>query len=129
MKPTLDPESLRIALVLTASTGGIGRHVASVAVRLQAAGHRVRVFCPDSTAQAQGFAERGLEVRPLRSLRRAAGADVIHAHGYKAGGLALPVAKLVRAPLVVTWHNAVLGTGASARAARHCSAPSPGGPT
>lgn len=113
-----DPESLRIAMVLTASTGGIGRHVASVASRMLADGHRVRVFCPDSTAQAQGFTEHGLEVRPLRSLRRASGADVVHAHGFKAGALALPVARAIRAPLVVTWHNAVLGTGVSARAGR-----------
>ena len=47
---------------------------------------------------------------------RAAGADVLHAHGYKAAGLCAPGAKIIRAPLVVTWHNAVLGSGGSARA-------------
>jgi glycosyltransferase involved in cell wall biosynthesis len=103
-----------IAQVLSASTGGIGRHVASIAPRLVAQGHRVRVFCPEATAVAQGFRELGLEVLPLTALSRAGRADVLHAHGYKAGGLSLPVARLGRRPMVVTWHNAVLGTGRSA---------------
>ena len=81
-------QPLRIALVLTASTGGIGRHVASVAhpvwsTAVTASGSSV----PTSTDAAQGFGDLGLEVLPLASLRRAAGADVVHAHGYKAGGL------------------------------------------
>ena len=47
--------AMRIALVLTASTGGIGRHVASIAPRLVARGHAVQVFCPAVTAAAQDF--------------------------------------------------------------------------
>jgi len=43
---------MKIAQVLTASVGGIGRHVASVAPRMQARGHAVRVFCPSVTAEA-----------------------------------------------------------------------------
>ncbi len=108
-------QPLRIALVLTASTGGIGRHVASVATRLTDRGHRVRIFCPESTDRAQGFGDLGLEVLPLASLRRAAGAQVVHAHGFKAGGLCLAVTRAPRTPLVVTWHNAVLGRGAECR--------------
>ena len=109
---------MQIAQVLTASTGGIGRHVASLAPRMVERGHRVRVFCPASTAAAQGFDALGLEVHPLSDLAEARGADVVHAHGFKAGGLALPAARLLRAPLVVTWHNAVLGEGRAAGAAR-----------
>lgn len=109
---------LRIALVLSASTGGIGRHVASVAPRLVERGHQVRIYCPATTDAAQGFSDRGLDVRPLADLGRAAGANVLHAHGFKAGGAALPVARWSRTPLVVTWHNAVLGTGPSRAAAR-----------
>ena len=45
---------------------------------------------------------------------------MLHAHGYKAGGLALPVARMTRAPLVVTWHNAVLGSGRSGDGRRGC---------
>jgi glycosyltransferase involved in cell wall biosynthesis len=105
-----------IAQVLSASTGGIGRHVASIAPRLAARGHRVRIFCPEATAVAQGFRDLGLEVLPLTALYRADRPDVLHAHGYKAGGLTLPAARLSRRQLVVTWHNAVLGAGRSAAA-------------
>ena len=105
--------------MLTASTGGIGRHVASVVPRLVRRGHTVRVFCPPVTATAHGLATAGADVRPLTDLVRGArGADVVHAHGFKAGALAWPVARVVRAPLVVSWHNAVLSdhpAGARAR--------------
>ena len=109
---------MKIAQVLSASTGGIGRHVASIAARMRDRGHQVRIFCPDVTARAQHLEDLGLEVLPLASLRRAAGADVLHAHGFKAAGYALPLSKIIRVPSVVTWHNAVLGSGGSARTAR-----------
>ncbi len=109
---------MRIAQVLAASTGGIGRHVASVAPRLAAQGHDVTIFCPPHTDAAQGFTGLGLPVWPLTRLDRARGADVLHAHGYKAGAAALPWARLRRTPLVVTWHNALLSGGASGVAAR-----------
>ncbi len=111
---------MKIAQILTASTGGIGRHVASVAVRLRDCGHQVQIYCPEITDRAQGFTTLGLDVAPLAALtglsgrtrRRGDGpgrTDVLHAHGYKAGGLALPVRLVTRKPLVVTWHNALLG--------------------
>jgi glycosyltransferase involved in cell wall biosynthesis len=99
---------MRIAQVLTASSGGIGRHVASIAVRLVARDHTVRVFCPTETAEAHRFAALGVESRPLTRLGRARGADIVHAHGYKAGALCWPVVRVAGAPLVVSWHNAVL---------------------
>jgi glycosyltransferase involved in cell wall biosynthesis len=99
---------VRIAQVLTASTGGIGRHVASISSRLVDRGHAVRVFCPPATARAHSLAEGGAEVRALTELARLRGAEVLHAHGYKAGGLCWPLARLAAAPLVVSWHNAVL---------------------
>jgi len=103
---------VRIAEVLTLSTGGIGRHVADLAPRLVGLGHAVEVYCPSATAAAHDLA--GLEVAPLRRLHRARGVDLLHAHGYKAGALALPYARRWRVPLVVTWHNAVLGRGRQA---------------
>jgi glycosyltransferase involved in cell wall biosynthesis len=109
---------MRIAQVLTASSGGIGRHVASIAPRLVARGHAVRVFCPAETASAHGLAERGVDVRGLTELGRVRGAEVLHAHGYKAGGLCLPIARLTGVPLVVSWHNAVLAGHRTARLAR-----------
>ena len=109
---------MKIAQLLTASTGGIGRHVASIAPRLEQRGHQVRVFCPEVTADAQGFKELGLDVWSLASLRRFIGADLVHAHGLKAGWLGLPIAWMFRVPLVVTWHNAVLGDGLAPAAVR-----------
>jgi glycosyltransferase involved in cell wall biosynthesis len=109
---------MKVAQLLTASTGGIGRHVGSIAPRLEQRGHQVRVFCPKVTAEAQGFHQLGLDVWPLRSLRRFTGADLVHAHGLKAGWLALPIAWMFKVPVVVTWHNAVLGEGLAPAAVR-----------
>ena len=64
---------MKIAQVLTASTGGIGRHVASIAPQMQARGHAVRVFCPNVTAEPQGFTDLGLDIYPLARLDRAGG--------------------------------------------------------
>lgn len=109
---------MKVAQLLTASTGGIGRHVASIAPRLEQRGHQIRVFCPKTTADVQGFRELGLDVWPLTNLRRFVGADLVHAHGLKAGWLGLPIAWLFSVPLVVTWHNAVLGDGLAPAAVR-----------
>jgi glycosyltransferase involved in cell wall biosynthesis len=107
---------MRIAEVLAASTGGIGRHVASLAPRLVALGHDVTVYGPAATAAAHDFG--AVPVRPPAALRHTVGLDVLHAHGYKAAAAALPWARLRGVPLVVTWHNAVLGAGPQAVAGR-----------
>jgi len=109
---------VKVAQLLTASTGGIGRHVASITPRLEQRGHQIRVFCPKATAEAQGFRELGFDVWPLTSQRRFIGADLVHAHGLKAGWLGLPIAWMFRVPLIVTWHNAVLGDGFAPAAVR-----------
>jgi glycosyltransferase involved in cell wall biosynthesis len=127
---------LRVVLVLGTSTGGIGQHVRSLAEGLVARGHRVVVAGPADTDELFEFtaagarfvvAEIGVTPSPgdlvvARSLSRwVKGADLVHAHGFRAGLVALcsgagqgwPVAG-VRAsgvPLVVTWHNQVLATG------------------
>ncbi|HLL62435.1 MAG TPA: glycosyltransferase, partial [Propionibacteriaceae bacterium] len=71
---------MNLAQVLTASTGGIGRHVASVVVRLVDRGHRVRVFCPPATATAHELTGTGADVRPLADLAGAGlrRADLVH---------------------------------------------------
>jgi glycosyltransferase involved in cell wall biosynthesis len=109
---------VKIGQVLTSSTGGIGRHAASVVHRLVRLGHQLRVFCPPETARTHGLDSSGAELFPLIRIGRLVGADVIHAHGYKAGALAVPVARLRGIPLVVSWHNAVLGSGRQALAGR-----------
>ncbi|WP_305789977.1 glycosyltransferase family 4 protein [Symbioplanes lichenis] len=121
-----------VALVLGSSTGGVGQHVRSLVRGLSAAGCRVLVCGPAATEQQFGFTAAGaafvaveIPASPgpqdsgaIRTLRRALAAhplDVVHAHGLRAGF----VAALARpaAPLVVTWHNAVLAKGLRAGAA------------
>jgi glycosyltransferase involved in cell wall biosynthesis len=128
-----------VALVLASSTGGVGTHVASLARGLVAAGCRVLVCGPAAAGEQFGFAALGADFTPVeipanpgpqdsgavRALRRALSQpaaenrtktawpgreiDVVHAHGLRAGF----VCTLARppAPLVVTWHNAVLAKG------------------
>lgn len=106
-----DP-GLRIGFVLTATHGGIGRHVAGMIPRLQARGHQVRVWCPDDVA---GGPLAGVDVcvRPLTRLLRIGSADVVHAHGYKAAAVAGPIARLTRTPMICTWHNDIPPAGVS----------------
>ena len=88
------------------------------------------MFCPPVTAATHGLATAGADVRPLTDLVRGArGADVVHAHGFKAGALAWPAAKVARAPLVVSWHNAVLSDHPAGARARLCSGWWPAAPT
>ena len=115
-----------VVLVLGSSTGGIGKHVASLAGGLVAAGCRVLVCGPAATDEHFGFTAAGADFAvveipaepgpqdtgAIRQLRRAVAgrdADVIHAHGLRAGFVA-GVAR-TGVPLVVTWHNAVLARG------------------
>ncbi len=116
----------KVLLVLASSTGGTGRHVAALARELVGLGFPVTVAGPAATGAAFGLGDLGArfvaveigsgarplrDARSVRALRRlAAGSDVVHAHGLRAGllaGLATPR----RVPYVVTWHNAVLVTG------------------
>ncbi|MEV0006002.1 glycosyltransferase family 4 protein [Micromonospora sp. NPDC050980] len=115
-----------VALVLASSTGGVGQHVRSVARGLTEAGASVLVCGPAATEDQFDFTAAGARFAPVEipanptpgdaravtALRRALAetpVDVVHAHGLRAG----LVAALARpaAPLVVTWHNAVLAGG------------------
>jgi glycosyltransferase involved in cell wall biosynthesis len=129
-------EPRRVLLILGTSTGGIGQHVRSLAFGLVSRGHRVVVAAPvqadevfDFASTGARFVEAAIGVTPspkdLVVARQVArwvrGADVVHAHGFRAGlvalsagaGAAWPVAGVRRAsvPLVVTWHNQVLDGG------------------
>lgn len=111
----------RVLLVLATSTGGVGQHVRGLQERLTARGAEVLVACPASTQAVFGFAghvpvEIGGRPHPLRDARavralRGVRADVVHAHGLRAGTLAVLAG---RRPLVVSWHNAQLGGGRGA---------------
>jgi glycosyltransferase involved in cell wall biosynthesis len=115
-----------VALALGSSTGGVGQHVASLVRGLIAAGSQVLVCGPAATDELFGFTAAGARFAPveipagpgpqdsgaIRAMRRALAGrdvDVVHAHGLRAAfvvSLARPAA-----PLVVTWHNAVLARG------------------
>ncbi|MBV9292948.1 MAG: glycosyltransferase family 4 protein [Frankiales bacterium] len=113
---------LTVALVLAASTGGIGRHVADLAGRLVARGHQVMVCGPPEADPAswEGLGRRFVagpeSPAAVRLLRRVtAEADVVHAHGLRA----TCTAAAVRPPLVSTWHNAPPGSTSPARRTAH----------
>jgi glycosyltransferase involved in cell wall biosynthesis len=120
----------RIAEVLATSAGGVGTHVRSILPALQEAGASVRVCGAPATEELFGFSASGAEfvpvgisaglapvadARAVLQLRRAiAGADLVHAHGLRAG-LVAAAARLRagggRPPLVLTLHNALLEDG------------------
>lgn len=112
---------MRIVLVLASSTGGIGQHVHSLAAGLAQRGDAVTVAGPTQTQHQFDFIGAGAAFVPLdgrqavptlRRVLRTDAVDVVHAHGLRAGlvaGLATPR----RMPLVITWHNALLGAGAT----------------
>jgi putative peptidoglycan lipid II flippase len=117
----------RVALVLATSGGGVGRHVAALARSLHGAGLPVRVAGPRATEKAFDLAATGAAFVPVeiadrprppddaRALLRlralAAEVDAVHAHGLRAGALAVLAARsLRRRPrAVVTLHNALVG--------------------
>lgn len=106
------------------STGGIRRHVLAVAHDLEAASWRVVVAAP--VGVIEGAAEvpvpSGASWRAVRAARRRLAGlvadvrpDVVHAHGLKAGWVAIGV----RGPrTVLTVHNVVLATGVRGRVLR-----------
>lgn len=121
-----------VLFVLGSSAGGVVRHVDALAARLHAGGVDVRVAGPAETLARlaapvpTAAVEIGASLDPVRDLRAAAALRravghlpgvLVHAHGVRAGfvaALALGGTRR-RVPLVVTLHNAVLGSGARAR--------------
>ncbi|MBA3278357.1 MAG: glycosyltransferase family 4 protein [Geodermatophilaceae bacterium] len=114
----------RIVQVLATSTGGVGTHVHAIVPGLVSAGATVGVCGPPATDALFGFAAAGAQFQPVRiasglrpvqdvraliGLRRGlSGADLVHAHGLRAG--LLSVLARPAAPVVVTLHNALLDT-------------------
>ena len=123
--------TLTIALVLGTSVGGIGAHVRELAAGLVARGNRVIVAGPAEIAERFGFGGVGAEFRPVpitgsvdpargvavvRALRSAlVGADVVHAHGVRAGAFTGIALARRDTPSVVTLHNAMLASGVRSR--------------
>jgi glycosyltransferase involved in cell wall biosynthesis len=120
----------RIVEVLATSAGGVGTHVRSLIPVLRNAGASVAVSGAPATEELFGFAAAGADFRPagisaglapvadaraVLQLRRAlTGADLVHAHGLRAGLVAAAArraAGLGSVPLVLTLHNALLEDG------------------
>lgn len=113
----------RVSLVLGTSTGGVGRHVRSLLAPLAAAGAQVSVCGPAGTEALFGFSaaaafgpvEIAAGPRPvadtlavMRLRRLTADADLVHAHGLRAGLVAVLAGVSQSRPTAVTLHNALL---------------------
>jgi glycosyltransferase involved in cell wall biosynthesis len=111
-----------VTLVLAQSSGGIGRHVRTLAAAMHARDIGISICAPAESIARLGLDRLDADVvaaplgatgpraihvarRQLRQVTR--GADVVHAHGLRAGAecAAFGPAR----PLVVTWHNAPPG--------------------
>jgi glycosyltransferase involved in cell wall biosynthesis len=117
---------MNVLLVQGTSAGGVGRHVVATAAGLQRRGHRVLLAAPAAAhddfgvqATGAGFVAVAIGDRPdprrdgaaVRRLRQiCAGADVVHAHGLRAGALTALALIGRRTPLVVTLHNLPVGS-------------------
>lgn len=120
-------ESLSVLLLLGTSAGGVGRHVLGLARSLVEAGHVVTVGGPHETEDDFSFTGAGArfvavetrdrphpreDARAVKTVRELArGVDVVHAHGLRAGGIAVLALRRSRVPLAVTLHNALLSRG------------------
>ncbi len=125
MAERLPLQGRRVAEVLATSTGGVGTHVRAVLPALGAAGAAARVCGPAATEALFGFTAAGAafapveisaglspvaDARAVAALRRAtADADLVHAHGLRAGLVAAAARRLGNGsgPLVLTLHNAL----------------------
>ncbi|MEO3870674.1 glycosyltransferase family 4 protein [Nonomuraea sp. B12E4] len=138
---------MRVAFVLGTTSGGTGRHVRTLVEGLVRRGHQVLVVGPGSVEELIGFAGAGArfvavavsdrpnpgrDLRAVLAIRRLTrGADVVHAHGLRAGALVALGRRLGRGGpagarsqpgrtrgrpgrgqrLVVTLHNALTAGG------------------
>ncbi|MFJ5024287.1 glycosyltransferase family 4 protein [Streptomyces goshikiensis] len=112
---------LRTVQVLDGAGAGGGTHVRSLATGLAARGVRVTVCAPVEAEGEYDFTGAGASFAPdaVSALRAAcAGADVVHAHGVRAGLRASLALRGHRAPLVVSWHGAPEAGGALGRLSR-----------
>ncbi len=126
---------MRIVYVIGTSTGGVGTHVRALARDVAVAGHEVGVIGPRATDDHFGFSrlpgvrfaaldmgtgigpgDVGLVIR-LRALLDSFSADLVHAHGFRAGLVALLATRSLpaRPSFVVSLHNQAGGQGLRAR--------------
>ncbi len=122
---------MKVAFVLGTTAGGTGRHVQMLAAGCATRGLQAEVFAPGETQRAFPFgpgvvvrtveftdrprSRDGWAVLRLRQLSARSTADVVHAHGLRAGALTALALAFIRPgrrpPLVVTVHNAPPSAG------------------
>ncbi|MGN9840547.1 glycosyltransferase [Nonomuraea sp. H19] len=124
---------MRVAFVLGTTSGGTGRYVRMLTEGLVGRGHRVLVVGPRSVEEQFSFAGAGArfvevavsdrphpvnDLRTVLAIRRLTrDADVVHAHGLRAGALVALGGRGKRLAaargrmLVVTLHNALTAGG------------------
>jgi glycosyltransferase involved in cell wall biosynthesis len=125
----------RVVEVLATSAGGVGTHVRALLPTLREAGADVGVCGAPATEELFGFTATGADFTPVGisnglapvadaravlQLRRAlTGADLVHAHGLRAGLVAAAALRSSRSrpPLVLTLHNALQEGGGRLRGA------------
>ncbi|MET9887268.1 glycosyltransferase family 4 protein [Streptomyces sp. NPDC006430] len=99
---------LRTVQVLGGAGTGSSAHVRSLTTGLAARGVRVTVCAPVEAEGEYDFTGAGAQFTPdaVSALRTVcAGADVVHAHGVRAGMRAALALRGRRVPLVVTWNG------------------------
>ncbi|MEV1009757.1 glycosyltransferase family 4 protein [Streptomyces sp. NPDC049881] len=115
-----------VVQLLGGGSAGTGVHVRSLSAGLVARGLTVTVCAPASAERRYDFTGAGARFVPVPiTTRRAAvgilrtvcaGADLVHAHGMRAGTLAaLARRRRDTSPLVVTWHTRSTTPGLRAR--------------
>jgi glycosyltransferase involved in cell wall biosynthesis len=122
------PQPLHVVQLLASGGAGVGTHVGSLTAGLVTRGVRVTVCAPDTVGRRYGFAATGARFSALpadsrtQAVRRTravcAHADLVHAHGMRAGLLAALAVRGRAVPLVVTWHARHRPRGAGARLRR-----------
>jgi glycosyltransferase involved in cell wall biosynthesis len=122
----------RIAEVLATSTGGVGTHVRALLPALRDTGAQVSICGPAATDALFDFSAAGAAFRPVEisagldpvadaravaALRRAtADAELVHAHGLRAGLVAVLARRRGSGQaVVVTLHNALPEGGGAKR--------------
>ncbi|MGW0365594.1 glycosyltransferase family 4 protein [Streptomyces sp. NPDC002990] len=101
-------QPLRTVQVLGGAGADSSAHVRSLATGLAARGVRVTVCAPPEAEGQYDFTGAGARFASdaVSALRAAcAGADVVHAHGVRAGMRAALALRGRRVPLVVSWHG------------------------
>ncbi|WP_230424225.1 glycosyltransferase family 4 protein [Streptomyces radicis] len=133
--PSHSAAPLHVVQLLGGGSAGTGAHVRSLSAGLVARGVRVTVGAAPSAERRYGFTAAGARFVPVpvKTTPPAVGvigamcadADLVHAHGMRAGLLAALTLRRRAVPLVVTWHTRSTAPGLRSRLralTEHCVA-------